>query len=445
MTNPLFWNFVIYLVYFFLIFKREKNRLTVYSLIFLYELIVSFLGFYTFETGIYQRQFGSHKESELSFLPYFFNFIAVLIVTIPLKGLKINQALLEDERNQKGMYKFLTYSVCAMTIIYSVALYFFSRLLSGMSFDEIYEANHSGEIGTFGIPILDFILLKVYQIINILTPFVLSYLFVKLAKKENVKSSIITILLIFLPQLFTCIMMAARGRMFFLFTNILFYIVLFYSNFNKKTKRIIMRVGVASVLLACIYAFLISASRTGSSSTSTIDGIARYFGEPYPNLSVLYWNASEIRHPYGARHFYGVYKFYDDNLDLDTGLEGRHNFWTSYTNVPIYNFKTLYGDLYIEYGMFFPFIFLGISTCVYLYLRKKMKGSLKIVMMYLCYHIGVFGLFDYIADIGFRELIIALIIISLIKIFSKKQKRIKTKLLYESSKNNCRNRLQSQR
>lgn len=95
--------------------------------------------------------------------------------------------------------------------------------------------------------------------------------------------------------------------------------------------------------------------------------------------------------------------------------------------------------------MFFPFIFLGISTCVYLYLRKKMKGSLKIVMMYLCYHIGVFGLFDYIADIGFRELIIALIIISLIKIFSKKQKRIKTKLLYESSKNNCRNRLQSQR
>lgn len=56
-----------------------------------------------------------------------------------------------------------------------------------MSFGDIYEANHSGETITLGIPVLDFILTRIYQVINIFIPFVLSYNFVKLARRENIK------------------------------------------------------------------------------------------------------------------------------------------------------------------------------------------------------------------------------------------------------------------
>lgn len=418
--NPLFFNFLLYLIYFFFIYK--KNRLTVYSLLFLYEVVVSFLGYYTFETGIYQKHFGSCNESELSLIPYLCNFIAVLIVAYPLKEVKIEQVLVDSNRKQEKIYKLLTYTVCVITVVYSAVLYFIARRLEGMSFGDIYEANHSGETITLGIPILDFILTRIYQVINIFIPFVLSYNFIKLARRENIKKAIVVILVIFIPQLLTCIVMAARGRMFFLFAHMIFYIVLFYSRFEAKTKRMIKVLGLGTVLLACVYGVLISASRS-SFGVSTMDGIARYFGEPYPNLSVSYWNASNINHPYGARHFYGIYKFFDNSLDLGTGLGERHNYWTSYTNVPIYNFKTLYGDLYIEYGVLFPFVFLGISTGLYLYLRKKIKGYSNIVIMYLCYHIGVCGLFDYIADIGFRELILSLIIILLINLFGEKRKR----------------------
>ncbi len=418
MMNPLFLNFLIYLFYFLFIYKR--NKLTVYSLLYLYQVIVAFLGYYTFECGIYQKQFGHHNKSELSFTPYLCNFIAFLIVSYPLKGFKINCILTSNYKKQDKVYTLLTNIVCFITIIYSIVLYAFAKRLDGMSFGDIYDANHSGEMITFGIPILDFILTRIYQLINNLIPFVLSYHFAKLAKRECINKSIVIILLIFVPQLLTCIIIAARGRMFFLFSTIIFYIVLFHPKLDTKTKLFMKRISFVFVLLACVYGFLISASRSQNSSTSIIEGIARYFGEPYPNLSISYWNAPDVQHPYGARHFYGIYKFFDTSLDLDAGLGGRHNYWTSYTNVPIYNFKTLYGDLYIEYGVLLPFIILGISTIVYLHLRKSMKGYSKIVIMYLCYHIGVFGLFDYIADIGYRELIIALIIIVVIRLYSKK-------------------------
>lgn len=407
MGNPLFWNFILYLFYFLYIYRKEE-RLTVYSIIFLYQTFISFMGLYTFETGIYQKTFGRHTEAELSLAPYLLNFVCFLIISHPLKDFEAGQ--LQPNKEQEKVYSLISTFVCVITVVYSIVLYLYSNLIGGLSYADQYNMARVGEMTTFGNPILDFILNRFYQILLLLIPFAFAYNFIRLSRRKNVKKSTIIILLIFLPQFLSCVVMAARGRMFFLFTQIVFFIVLFYPLFNIKFKRNIKRFGMIFIVIACFYSYLISSSRFENSNQSTIHGIARYFGEPYPNLSISYWNASEINHPYGLRQFYGICKYFNDDLRIDKGLGIRQDYWSYRTKVPIQNFKTLYGDLYVEFGHFIPFLVLGLTACIYVYLRRRVHGVMKVVAMYFCYKICVMGLFDNVAEFGVIEIILVFLV-----------------------------------
>ena len=235
MLNPLFWNILLYLFCFLWLFEKEKRRFSLATSIILMEVIIAFLGFYSFESGIYQLTFGRKEENHLSFIPYILNFIAVLIILVPLRNYKIIKIRLNN--NVKFIFNILSYVTCVLSLLYSVALYFVYKAFASLSFAEVYAFERSGEIVSFNIPLIDFIFTHVYQWINILTPFVFTYNFYNISRNCKVKTSIIIILLVFLLQFAACVVLASRGRLFFLFTSLLYFLILFHGMFSKKTKK----------------------------------------------------------------------------------------------------------------------------------------------------------------------------------------------------------------
>lgn len=434
MLNPLFWNILLYLFCFLWLFEKEKRRFSLATSIILMEVIIAFLGFYSFESGIYQLTFGRKDENRLSFIPYILNFIAVLIILVPLRNYKIIKIRLNN--NVKFIFNILSYVTCVLSLLYSVALYFVSKAFASLSFAEVYAIGRSGEMVSFNIPLIDFIFTQVYQWINILTPFVFTYNFYNISRNCKVKTSIIIILLVFLLQFAACVVLASRGRLFFLFTSLLYFLILFHGMFSKKTKKWVKMIVACFFLLALVFSILISESRTeNSSQKTTFGGIVRYFGEPFPNLCYSYWNATNIQHPMGRRHYYGIYHRIDDSINLKLSVGERQDYWTSYTKVPVYNFKTIYGDLYVEFGIFIPFVILSCISSFYLFIRRKMSLVYSVILIYYCYHMCVFGLFDFIADVGLFETMIGLILCLFIEFISNfksrsfKLSRVKNQLI----------------
>ena len=118
------------------------------------------------------------------------------------------------------------------------------------------------------------------------------------------------------------------------------------------------------------------------SEESPLEGIFRYFGEPFPNLGNMLWDKVKI-HPYGVRLY--PYFFSGTNIASNaTSITDEFYAWEKITGVPLYIFKTEFGDFYIEFGKYVSLIVMFLYSLLFRCFIKK--GVLEISSIPIFYY-----------------------------------------------------------
>lgn len=408
--NILLVNFLFYFVTFYKARKRYNTFFNQYVFIMMVFSLISFLGYYTFQSGIYEDTFGSKNIDKLSIVPYILGFIFIYSVCVPLKKINLDYIRIINIPQDKSLYSILY--MCLLNYFFNLGLGLIAlRSLTALDYAEVYISSASGELQTTtGSYLLDNIYGKSLLLVRILTPvynIIALYLWIKTDKLKPLFLLIIGFVLQ-IPQL---VITANRGGMFFLVINMFFYFILFYDYISKRAKRCLFIVLIAGVLFIMFYSIAITYARMGDGSDG-INQIFRYFGEPFPNLGFNIWGY-DIQHPYGARYFPSL----TETLGMKTlsaGIKGRNvafEYWESFVGIPMLNFKTLFGDLYVEFGVFGSFVFLFIYfTGVKALLNYKRHTLISLSLLFLPYKFAVYSIFggflgerdvlDLIAQLG---------------------------------------------
>lgn len=406
-------NFILYTGTFVYVFRKEKS-ITLYNFVLLLYSIVALLGTITYHNGIYEDTFGYYNLSRLTVLPYLLNYLAIMLIASPLRGytLKIEDYSLPSEKVLKSFSSFiiLLWIIRAIFFLYLVAT-------KGMynEFSDAYEDMSTGGARfVFGSSLMNYFFFNILvPICNIGYPLVLALLFYFSSKYRDSFKYIRRALILLAINAFPNIVTASRGGLFFCSLNFLFFYFLFKSNLSSVIRKYIKISFIIAGSIIAFYSILITFSRVGNDQESGINGIMRYFGEAFPNLGFRVWGEN-INHPYGVRFFPSLAGLFGINLTYSAGDRyGLFDFWELIVGIPMLNFKTLFGDLYVEFGI------IGTALMVFIisYVGKRYRYStfpfVGLVLVYNIYYIACYGLFNF----GFRESEFKNLILSIIFLF----------------------------
>ena len=157
--------------------------------------------------------------------------------------------------------------------------------------------------------------------------------------------------------------------------------------------------------------------RVEDSTTETpLTSVLRYLGEPYPHLGNVFWN-KVLFYPMGTR----LYPFIFEPATIISNansLGDQHAAWEILTGVPILNYKTLYGDFYVDFGPYIPFIVIFIYALILKVFTKNGKvvfASYPILYYYIIMATAAplwFNLRDWV---GFKNLMAAIVAFFILK------------------------------
>ena len=137
--------------------------------------------------------------------------------------------------------------------------------------------------------------------------------------------------------------------------------------------------------------------RSKGDSEGAIIKIFRYFGEPFLNLGLVYWNSTDV-HTYGIRYFPKLLELYGgfELPESKYGVDALREFWTRIYGVNMYYFKTFFGDLYMEFGVVGAFI-VSALTATGAWLSKKLKNPLlcHFILYYYAKNVVIWGIFGF--------------------------------------------------
>lgn len=369
---------------------HKYKRLNVYNIVILFNTIVAILGYVTTKQGIQlvgSSNFGEHAP----LIPYICLFVSILLITSPLKQVssdKIDINILDNSIFKK----FIIFSVFVYIIVNIVLLYEFTLVIQ-QGFAEAYLSRRleGRSVVEFNNPVLNFFSTKGGSYVTATFPILIFYFFYQLIRKKIKTWKCITgMLLCFSPQILESLNAGSKGMLFFCATDILFFYFIFEKLLSARIKKGFFLLGIGSGLLMLTYAISIQVSRNEASSSDKLasEVMLRYFGEPMPNLGDLYDDVQN--HPYGKRFFRTILE--PDKFD---NTEDERLYWTKYTHTRVDNFKTIWGDSFIEFGFIGSFIFLYLVVFLYKrYVFSKSHCFYVYPMIYYYYHkVCIYGIF----------------------------------------------------
>ena len=145
------------------------------------------------------------------------------------------------------------------------------------------------------------------------------------------------------------------------------------------------------------YILAISVSRANGDADVAIDRIFRYFGEPFLNLGLVYWNSTDV-HTYGLRFFPKLIEWVGglELPDSKYGADALRDFWTRVYGVNMYYFKTFFGDLYMEFGVIGAFIASAVIVAGGKFAQKvKNPFICHFVLYYYARSVVLWGIFGF--------------------------------------------------
>ena len=415
-------NLLLYVVMAYLYGRQSKMSFS--FILSSYYVIIAALGLFIVQNGIYENVYFLRKNQMFSIIPYICCLICLAILICPFKNLSYTRIRFEEIPYNKST-EFIINIWIVNILLYLLLKFSQAIIASALGYDTIYTLTAvDGEGSSFFYG--NNLLLQKFNNFNVnlyhsFTPFVMCYaLYGRVTHKLSSQRVYFIILLIFIVQVLSALANGSRGNLFFTIWSFVFYYILFFKHLDIKDKKIITKSFLCFFLLVLIYSIKISISRVSSSNSELpFENILRYFGEAYPNLGNLFWNNVD-NHPWGTRLF--PYIFGDKYTALS--VQDGYSFWRNYTGVPVLNFKTLYGDLYIEFGPIIPFIIVSIiSFFFYIFLNKGKISFWKISLIYWYFDLIIQGVFGF--NKGGRSNLIVLIAIilvsSIVKLYTKKR------------------------
>lgn len=425
MISVLTFNSILYI---FLLYKYWKS--TNFSLPFIlmgFYSFVAIMGIIVFQTGIYQTVMTINVTS-VSLIPYILCFFCVAVLIYPLRKVYYNNIRFEDIPYNRTTNFFINMWIINTIIYFFLKIYEWS-IVSVLGFGEIYyTASVEGSLSE--LLYRGNMFLYKFNNFNVnlsysFTPFVFSYVLYGLIKHKIIKRRAYFIIgLVCIINIISALAKGSRGHLFFTFWSLLFYITIFFNQFNKMMRKKIIVGTLLLLFVLLLYSALISVSRITNSTTAVetpLTSVLRYFGEAFPNLSNLFWEQVK-HHPDGTRLF--PYLFGDKYSAIS--VQDGYSYWQSYTGVPVLCFKTIYGDLYIEFGVIIPLFIIGTLSLVFkTFIGNRKISFWKISFIYWYFDLVLQGVFGF-NKAGNSNLIvfIAIFLVSfIVKIYTSKQKR----------------------
>ena len=317
-----------------------------------------------------------------------FTFLIELYEYITLKNLRIQHFDIEKlwSNKFKGFLHVWT--------VYFVAYMFFkvyeavTTLSNGLA--NAYDERHNEGNVLFEYDNIVISKLNSYGgfISNATVPVVMLFSLIGVARGKISKTySFFLIALCFVPPLLQAMGAGSRGSMFMTMFCFLFFIILFYNDLPKKFVRRIISGVLLLLFFSIFFSWLITADRVGEGSDG-FNSILRYFGESFPNLGFSFWD-KVILHPMGLRLFPDLFGF---TRELGSTSD-EYEYWQIITGVPVLNFKTFFGDLYIEFGTVIALLItFFLSLSFRLYYRKNGITIYNIPFLYFYFQLCVFSL-----------------------------------------------------
>lgn len=380
--DVLFVNFLAYMLWARYAYKKF-GAINIYFILVLMITSIAFLGILTVFNGVYYDTFGVRNTTKLSYEPYILCFIVYFILFFPLRNLHLQL----DNRSVGFLFgkKFRLF-VVGWTVFYTFYLAllcseFLQSLVGGLG--NAYEARHmEGEVLYQYDSVFISYIVKGYGffIYSASSPVLLLYAVIgqKISKISKSFAGYIAILCL-LPSPLSSISQGSRGALFADMICYSFYASLLWNLFSKPIKRLIIRYAIIVLSLMLVISLIITIQRVGGKDSGS--SILRYFGEPFPNLGYNMYGQVRL-HPMGLRFFPEV--VFGDNPPWDSTDES-YRYWEGITGVPVINFKTFFGDLYIEFGSILAVVIpLVMCLAMKLIIRKRLSVlALPIVYYYI--------------------------------------------------------------
>ena len=329
---------------------------SIHNLISLWFTFIVMMGFITVDTGIYQEVHG--YNTNFPYKPYILEFLFFLIFMWPFRSLSDKEFIITDFPVYNKNFKFLFVGV-----LISYGFYFFLLLkvavfvLSQKEMAAAYQAIHFDGASLYDYSgVEEKIKWICGSIYDWTSPIVLIYAIFGIIKGNNGLSyrfNVVCLIMVVAMFFLDCISTGQRGGIFFFGVRLLFVFVPLWPKFPTKAKKTVRRYIPFVVASFSLYAAMMTIARVENSTVETpITTVLRYLGEPYPHLGNAFWE-QVITHPMGARLFPFLI---EANGNTGVSLGDQHAFWEVVTGVPILNYKTLYGDFYVDFGPYIPFV-----------------------------------------------------------------------------------------
>lgn len=422
----LYVNALLYIVTTIILFIRKRHSLI--SFLWLLYSLFAIMGVIVVDTGIYDV-FGKTSNYNFRFTPYILNYVALILTTFPLRRFSFGALNIKEIRFSKkfeNIFNILFF----FFIILIVARLFEIRLYGNLDVGERHEqiiAGGESLLTKESHPILWLINVTIGRLYIVTYPLVIIYVFYRLTNKTRYWKTISIFILCLMPDFLECYVSGNRSSLFFLVINLFFFIILFY----KYIKKTYIRKTIFFLLLAGIPFFVvvkgISVARFEDTELGVSGSVFRYFGEAFPNLDFQYWKHVKS-FTMGGRDFPSIYSIIaPEKVKQFSGFNERFDFWSYYTGVSTANFKTLFGDLYIEFGTYGALIFVFVlSLLMEIYIKNQSKlrmSNIMIIYVYFCYCTNAILNFPmlYFGSSWLKNYVAIFLLMLLLKYFEKKK------------------------
>ena len=353
-------NALLYLLWFIYIYKKEKT-VSLYSSLILLILFIAISAVYSVATGIYFKTFGNFNLDIIEITPFLLTLLGFIIAFHPLRNIELSDDGFPEFYT--SIFSLFVKFWVVLSTAYTVLKIGEASVAISIGLDQVYEARHiSGDTlsyMTYTNPILSKIAWIGYIVSSSTCPIMLLYSMVNLSQNNNKFLSFYILFLAIASAIANGIAMGSRGAMVWSVFRLLFIVFLMKDSLSSNYKKMIFGVLGSGLGVVVLYSVMITISRVGD--TGALDSIIRYFGEPFPNMSFLYWD-EVTNHPMGDRFFPDFVGFNDF---VGYSPAEVHNYWGNVTGVPILNWKILYCDCYIEFGKIGGLLFLAILSFIF--------------------------------------------------------------------------------
>ena len=415
--NIFLFNSIIYIII-WVFFYYKIRRLNLFMIVWSGFTVTSIMGYIALETGFYLEASKEQVLKNASWEPLLFSLICYLIVIAPFWKVDERKIDLRGVNIKNTIYRiFVKFNIIIYSIISIFKIYEMIVMQAFISYAEQYEISKGGEGLSLGSllytnSILEHISALGGTYCNTMSPLMMLFFLAKISQSRKLGfGTSISIFVTLIPVVAVGVVGASRGAIFFAMFQITFYYFLVKQYLNKKTKKSIISLAIIVFSLFLGVSVAITESREESGAqNSTVSSIVNYFGQPILNANYVYYGKVK-QHPMGARFI--DMRSRDENKNLPYQV-----YWSWTTGVSTHYFKSLYGDIYIEFGTFIGIVFLLIYSWLwnFIILRNYYKPVffpfLWFYFYMLIYANFDFEKFSFINNVWFPFLILFCVILS---------------------------------